>query len=205
MEISIILAHPDKNSFNHAIAKMALQTLVKLGHVVNFHDLYDEKFNPILPCEEFSREASLDPLTLNHCREIARACGIIIVHPNWWGQPPAMLKGWLDRVMRSGLAYKFAEGDSGAGIPIGLLSAKAALVFNTSNTLKQREQQVFRDPLETLWKNCVFELCGIRLFHRRMFEVIVTSTPEQRQSWLTEVRETVTHHFPERSDACSRV
>lgn len=55
------------------------------------------------------------------------------------GQPPAILKGWVDRVIRAGVAYEFAEGDSGEGVPIGLLKAKSALVFNTSNTLEERE------------------------------------------------------------------
>lgn len=196
MEIMVILAHPQKGSFNHSIAKIALQTLKDQGHRVNFHDLYEEKFNPILPHEEIPKATPLDPIVLTHCNEITRAAGIIIVHPNWWGQPPAILKGWVDRIMRVGTAYEFAEGDSGAGVPIGLLGAKAALVFNTSNTPRKRELQVFGDPLEVLWKSCIFELCGIQQFYRRMFGVIVTSTLEQRQSWLIEVRETVTHYFP---------
>jgi len=196
MEIMVILAHPQKGSFNHSIAEIALQTLKDQGHRVNFHDLYEEKFNPILPHEEIAKTAPMESIVLTHCNEITRAAGIIIVHPNWWGQPPAILKGWVDRVMRVGVAYEFSEGDSGEGVPIGLLRANSALVFNTSNTPRKRELQVFGDPLEVLWKRCIFELCGIQQFYRRMFEVIVTSTVEQRQSWLTEVRETVTHCFP---------
>ena len=53
-------------------------------------------------------------------------------------QPPAILKGWIDRVMRPGVAYEFLEGGSGKGVPNGLLKAKAALVFNTSNTPEDR-------------------------------------------------------------------
>jgi putative NADPH-quinone reductase len=53
-----------------------------------------------------------------HCGEIARAEGIIIVHPNWWGQPPAIMKGWIDRVFRPGVAYRFTEDDKGDGVPI---------------------------------------------------------------------------------------
>ncbi len=45
---------------------------------------------------------------------------LIFVHPNWWGQPPAILKGWIDRVFRPGLTYRFEEGDSGKGIPVGI-------------------------------------------------------------------------------------
>ena len=54
-------------------------------------------------------------LVASHCEELARADGIIIVHPNWWGAPPAVLKGWVDRVFRPEVAYRFLEGDTGEG------------------------------------------------------------------------------------------
>lgn len=122
--------------------------------------------------------------------------GIIIIHPNWWGQPPAILKGWIDRVIRPGVAYEFRENDKGEGVPRGLLRAKAALVFNTSNTETEREQKVFGDPLEAIWKNCIFDLCGVTNFYRRMFNIVVTSTEEQRKEWLSEVGQMIDEYFP---------
>lgn len=196
MFISVILAHPDKQSFNHAIARAAVEALQLKGHYVYFHDLYDEGFDPVLPAAEVGRDAVLPPLIDSHCRELSRSRGIIVVHPNWWGSPPALLKGWVDRVIRPGVAYEFKESDSGEGVPRGLLNATTALVFNTSNTPVQREADVFGDPLETIWKNCIFGLCGIKSFHRRTFGVVVTSTPEQRVAWLQEVREKVSLLFP---------
>jgi NAD(P)H dehydrogenase (quinone) len=196
MKLSVILAHPDPQSFNHAIAQTAVETLQQNGHKIVFHDLYAEKFDPLLLTEEIPTEATLSLELEEHCQEITSAEGIIIVHPNWWGQPPAILKGWVDRVFRPGLAYKFLEGDKGEGIPVGLLKAKAALVFNTSNTPPKREQEVFGDPLQLLWKNCIFDLCGVKTFYRKMFCVIVTSTAVQRVRWLEEVKETVQQYFP---------
>ena len=187
MAISVILAHPDPGSFNHAIARTAVDAIKANGHRVFFHDLYQEKFDPLLNSEEIDQNSTLPAAIKKHCDEIATADGIIIVHPNWWGQPPAILKGWIDRVIRPGVAYEFLEGDSGEGIPKGLLKARAALVFNTSNTETQREKDVFGDPLETIWKNCIFDLCGVTNFHRRMFNVIVTSTDKQRKKWLESV------------------
>ena len=186
--LSVILAHPRHGSFNHAIAATAVQALETQGHEVWFHDLYQENFDPILLAPELEREPYLHPLLEQHCREIAQAQGIVIVHPNWWGQPPATLKGWVDRVLRPGVAYRFREGDAGEGIPVGLLQAKAAVVFNTSNTSRERELAIFGDPLETLWKNCIFGLCGVRLFSRQNFAVVVNSTSAQREIWLEEVR-----------------
>jgi len=195
MRISVILAHPDTESFNHAIAAAVVETLNQNGHAVCFHDLYGERFDPILPAGELPDDSPLPPAIEKHCGEIAEADGIIVIHPNWWGQPPAILKGWVDRVIRPGVAYEFLEGDEGEGVPNGLLKAQAALVFNTSNTETEREKTVFGDPLETIWKNCIFGLCGVHTFYRKMFNVIVVSSEEQRKGWLQEVRQTVSEYF----------
>jgi NAD(P)H dehydrogenase (quinone) len=173
MKVSVILAHPDGKSFNHAIAEATVSALSENGHQSFYHDLYQEKFPPLLTAGELARNARLSPIISRHCAEIGEAEGIVIVHPNWWGGPPAILKGWVDRVIRPGVAYEFNEGDSGEGVPNGLLKMKTALVFNTTNTFTERELATFGDPLETIWKNCVFGLCGVHDFHRRSFGVIV--------------------------------
>jgi NAD(P)H dehydrogenase (quinone) len=195
MKVSLILGHPDKGSFNQAIAQTAARRLQRSGHEVFYHDLYEEKFDPILPSDEVPKDAPLDPVIEMHCREISNADGIIIVHPNWWGQPPAILKGWIDRVLRAGVAYEFLEGDGGEGIPVGLLKARKAIIFNTSNTPEKREMEAFGDPLESLWRYCILDLCGIRDISRRTFSVVVTSTPEDRASWLREVEAMVDKCF----------
>ena len=196
MLISVILAHPTPGSFNHAIAKAVVETLALGGHTVRLHDLYTERFDPVLPGAEIPKTAALPPEVAAHCAEIAEADGIVIVHPNWWGQPPAILKGWVDRVIRPGVAYEFLEGDSGEGVPRGLLRAQVALVLNTSNTPWEREQAIFGDPLHALWKNCIFDLCGVPRFDRRMFGVVVTSTADQRRVWLSETSALVEQCFP---------
>lgn len=196
MQISLILAHPDPQSFNSAIALMAANAIKANGHKIFYHDLYQEKFDPLLGSPEIAKDAELPDVIGQHCSEIAAADGIVIVHPDWWGQPPAILKGWVDRVIRPGTAYEFREGDSGEGIPRGLLKAQAVMVFNTSNTETEREKNVFGDPLETIWKNCIFGLCGITNFHRRMFNVVVTSTEAQRRIWLNDVKADIDKLFP---------
>lgn len=196
MNTLVILAHPGKKSFNYAIAGTVVATLKNNGHDVVFHDLYEEKFEPLLSYAEIKINSASDPIVRQYCQEISGADGIIIIHPNWWGQLPAVLKGWIDRVFRAGVAYAFSEGDSGEGVPVGLLKVKAALIFNTSDTPAERERNVFGDPLETIWRNCIFGFCGVKNFYRKMYGVIVSSTPEQREQWLQDVRETVNKHFP---------
>jgi len=159
-------------------------------------DLQAEGFDPVLPPGEEPAGAPLPPEVALHCREIAEADGIVVVHPNWWGKPPAILAGWIDRVLRPGVAYRFLPGDAGEGTPVGLLRARAALVLNTSNTFAGREARVFGDPLERIWRDCVFGLCGVPRVERRTFGVVATSAPEQRRAWLEEVRGLVRHLFP---------
>lgn len=196
MNILIILGHPDNKSFNHAIAETCKNKLTANGHTVIFHDLYKDGFNPIMSVHEIPKHGEVDDVIKKHCNDLIKCDGIIIIHPNWWGQPPAIVKGWIDRVIRPGVAYEFAEGDSGEGIPIGLLKAKVGLVINTSNTSGYRENNIFKDPLETIWKNCIFDFCGVKKFERKMFRIIVTSDLKQRQSWLVEVENMMHRHFP---------
>jgi len=195
MNVSLILGHPNPLSFNHAIAHTALDVLRSLGHTVFFHDLYAEDFDPNLPFCEFNQNAELPVDVRDYCEELKISSGIIVIHPNWWGQPPAIVKGWIDRILRPGVAYNFAEGDKGEGVPIGLLEGTAALVFNTSNTPVEREMNVFGDPLEILWRSCIFGLCGIKDFFRKNFGVVITSSAKKRRIWLEEVKNTTAHCF----------
>ncbi len=196
MNILVILGHPGPGSFNHAIAQSVCETLKNNDHEVIFHDLYQERFDPLLPAKEIAETGQTPAAIRNHCEELTSADGIVVVHPNWWGQPPAIIKGWIDRVIRPNVAYRFEEGDNGEGIPVGLLKANRALILNTSNTPALREQQVFGDPLEVLWKMCIFDLCGVPHVRRRMFNVICTSTLAQREQWLAEAVALTAELFP---------
>ena len=196
MKISVILAHPCPGSLNHAIAGRVTAALRESGHDVLFHDLYAEGFDPLLPCGEIPRGAALPPAIARHCREIAAAGGIVFVHPDWWGMPPAILKGWIDRVLRPGVAYRFSGTDPGEGIPAGLLSARAVLVLNTSNTPPGREREVFGDPLGRIWEDCIVSFCGVPVCRRKMFGVVVASSEGERQGWLAEAEDLARSTFP---------
>ncbi|MFZ5828517.1 MAG: NAD(P)H-dependent oxidoreductase [Planctomycetota bacterium] len=190
MNILVVIGHQRSGSFCHAIAATAIDELQSLGHQVVYHDLYEEGFDPILPHQEIPRDAPLDETISRHVAELKAADGYIVVHPNWWAMPPAALKGWVDRVFRQGQAYTF--GPQGV---VGLLKGKRAVVFTTSNTPRDVELSVFGDPLENLWRTCIFGFCGVEDFARRNFEPMVLSTPEQRAEWLDEVRKLVRARF----------
>ena len=187
----LVIAHPSPSSFSHAMAVVAEAELTTRGYRCARHDLYAEGFNPVQPTGESGNITSDDPKVEQHCQALATADLILVFHPNWWSQPPAILKGWVDRVFRLGIAYGYPDGIGYDGVPVGLLKARHALVFNTSNTPPAREASVFGDPLDTLWKTSIFALCGVASVQRRMFAPMAGSSDAQRQAWLDEVRRCV--------------
>lgn len=196
MKVDVILGHPSKNSFNRAIADTVVQVLQDNGHEVIFHDLYEEDFNPVLPYNEIPSGAEIDPLVRQHCDDIASADGIVVVHPSWWGQPPAILKGWIDRVIRPGVAYEFQGKPGEPGAPIGLLKAENAIVINTSNTPRDIEIEMFGDILENIWKTSVFKFCGVKNVERLIYSPVLISSRDQREEWLNDVQEHISNMFP---------
>lgn len=188
IQASVILAHPYSRSFNHAIYETALRTFRDNGVKVFNHDLYREKFNPVLTEAELGKKPSRDRLVLRYTAELMESDVLVFIHPNWWGQPPAILKGYIDRVIRPPHAYEFAAGDSGGGIPEGKLAGKYGIVFNTSNTAPERENGYFHDPLESIWIKCLFGFCGMENCVRKTFRIVSDSKEPERAEWLNEVR-----------------
>lgn len=190
----LVTANPSPGSFSHAMQRTAVAVLQRAGWQLAEHDLHAEGFDPVQPTGEAGNRVSTSELVERHCRHLAEADLIAVFHPNWWGQPPAIMKGWIDRVFRPGVAYDYPPGMGADAEPTGLLRARAALVFNTSNTPWQREVAVFGNPLERLWRDCVFSLCGVRAVERRVFGPMASSTETQRAGWLDEVAAVVARH-----------
>ncbi|MFW6366721.1 MAG: NAD(P)H-dependent oxidoreductase [Spirochaetota bacterium] len=191
MTASVLLAHPYEKSFNHAIYSVLCSVLADENVAVHGHDLYAEGFNPVLTRKELGTDTSDDPLVNRYTDELLESELLFFVHPNWWGQPPALLKGYIDRVVRPPYAYDFPPDDSGGGLPVEKLCGKYGIVYNTSNTDEERENTCFGDPLENIWKECVFGFCGIRKYHRRMFRIVADSSMAQRRHWLKTVEDDV--------------
>ena len=191
MKILLILGHPKPNSFNHAIAEQSMAVLKKQGHEVIFRDLYQERFDPVLPADEENLPDSELPTFLQeHLRQFKEAEGIVFVHPNWWGGPPAILRGWIDRVIRGNSCYQFTK----EGV-VSHVGGKIVQIFSTSNTPRDVEVNIYGDPMENFWKVVVFGLLGTKSFERRNFESVIMSTSEERQRWLEDVAAILERRF----------
>lgn len=104
---AVILAHPDENSFNAAIARTWCEAARACGHEAELRDLYRLGFNPVLKATEQPRP-DLYAMSSDVAAELAAIASadiFILVYPVWFGAPPAMLKGYVDRVLGSGFSY----------------------------------------------------------------------------------------------------
>lgn len=108
MRLLIVYAHPILDSFTAAARDMALYAAKSAGHEVRLIDLYAEGFSPILTAAELHAYPDPDALPddlASHLDALHWAEGLIFIHPTWWSGPPAILKGWLDRLWRPGIAF----------------------------------------------------------------------------------------------------
>ena len=113
MRVVVVLAHPDPNSFNHAIASTACTALTSAGHDVTMLDLYAEEFRSAMSLDErlayHSDRPILDPMVEHHAGIVKQAQALVFIYPTWWSTVPAILKGWLERVMVPGVGFVFDE------------------------------------------------------------------------------------------------
>lgn len=195
MKALVVLGHPAPSSLNHALAAAIASTWREAGCDVTYHDLTAEGFDPRLTPDEARGKPSTDSLVQTYISELRASDLLAVVHPNCWGAPPAIMKGWIDRVFAPDAAYTFAKGVDAGDEPIGLLRIRAALVINTGNTPASREQAVFGDPLERIWRDCVLRYCGIPHVIRSLFGVVATSDPDERERWLAEARALATRAY----------
>lgn len=183
MSILVILSHPNTGSLNHAAAARIATALGEEGHLVHSHDLYQEHFEPVLENEEISRRFSFDELITRHARELREATGLVLVYPDWWGMPPAILKGWVDRLFRPGLAFEFEGPEFGEKAKVPLLVDKRVLVVTTTDETNPLSQEAMR----ALWRDRIFEYVGISNVSFKTFYNVRESTGKQRRRWLDEI------------------
>ena len=109
MKVLVVLAHPNPDSFSHAIVDKASATLTECGHSVSVIDLYAIGYSPGMTRAELAAyptsTPAIDPTVIEHTRLIQECSAIVFVHPTWWSSMPAILKGWIDRTMLPGIAF----------------------------------------------------------------------------------------------------
>ena len=190
MNILLVYAHPNPCSFNRAILEVLDGALRERGHATCIHDLYHMQFRATLDGEDLARNwrGDLADDTRAEQDAVRWAQGLVFIYPVWWFGPPAILKGWIDRIFTRKFAFDF--GPSGMR---GLLTHERALVINTlggDEATYQREgwQELLVRPMA----EGILGACGVRQVVYRAFYQVPTVSPVERQAMLAKVRELAT-------------
>jgi putative NADPH-quinone reductase len=115
VRVLVVHAHPVPESYGAALRDRAVTGLRASGHDVDLLDLWAEGFDPVLTPDERARHLAppgTKPHLADHFARLRRADAIVLVYPTWWGGPPAMLKGWFDRVWANDVAFRLPPGRS---------------------------------------------------------------------------------------------
>ncbi|HZG75911.1 MAG TPA: NAD(P)H-dependent oxidoreductase [Paenibacillus sp.] len=178
MNIVLISAHPNPNSLNGAIRDTIRRGFADAGHDVRDIDLYADAFDPVLVVNETRRrrDLHLDPDTARYRELLAWADRLVFVYPVWWQGPPAMLKGFFDRVLAANFAYSFKGKRKGALLPDGLFRGKRAWVVYTTDTPRWL---AWIDPGYLAIKHYVLQYVGIGRIRRSMIASVKRKTRER--------------------------
>jgi putative NADPH-quinone reductase len=112
MEIVVVHAHPALQSFNRVLFDTVCESL-RTRHSVSAFDLYTDGFQPAMSMQERrayeTDDPIRDPLVDRYADAVRRADAMVFVYPTWWSGMPAMMKGWLEKVMVPGVAFGFDD------------------------------------------------------------------------------------------------
>jgi NAD(P)H dehydrogenase (quinone) len=179
MQVLLVYVHPEPTSFTAALKNTALEALRGAGHTVEVSDLYAEGFNPVAGRHDFTgmadpsrfhyqteqghahRTGTFAPDIVREQERFARADLVVWLYPIWWGNVPAMLKGWFERVLAFGFAYA-----DGKRYDTGFFREKKGILCLTSGGTRDRfsANGVYGEMDQVLWsvQRLVIEYLGMQ-------------------------------------------
>ena len=187
MKHLIISAHPNPQSFNRALVEEVIKATRQAGGETVVRDLYTLDFNPVLSWRELnaSMEGIVPAEIKFEQKLITEADLITFIYPLWWMGFPAILKGYLDRVLSYGFAYQNEN-----NISVGLLGNKKIQQFITmGNSIKKYQQLGFDKALKSCLVDGLFNFCGITDIQHDIFGNIHLLDETDRQTILISVFE----------------
>ncbi|WP_199930275.1 NAD(P)H-dependent oxidoreductase [Brevibacillus brevis] len=185
MNILVIIGHPDPESYCSALAHAYMQGAAGKAAQIRTIDLSQIAFDPNLKYGYRKRTELEDDL--KEAQDLIRwADHLVIVYPTWWGTMPAILKGFFDRVLLPGFAYKYREGS-----PLWdkLLTGKSAHVIVTMDTPSWYNRLIYWQAGHIVMKRNILKFCGIKPVKITEISGVNASAEEKRKMWLEKVKQ----------------
>lgn len=204
MKQAVILSHPSARSFNAAIADAYVQEVRRLGHDVILRDLYEIDFDPRLRARELPWEtgSAPGPDVAFEVEQIENAEVFVLVYPLWFNAPPAILKGYVERVFGIGLGYGGAGGKGSSR-----LRGRGLVSFTTSGAPEAWAEQSGALPgLRHAFDDYLAQVCDMTvLAHQHFGGVVPTLRPDAAGTMLEEVRATAARLFAPSAELHRRI
>ncbi|MDO6676244.1 NAD(P)H-dependent oxidoreductase [Tenacibaculum sp. 1_MG-2023] len=181
--ILLINGHPDKESFNHALAASYKKGTLETDAVIEEITITDLNFNPNLKFG-YRKRTELEPDLVASLTKIKKADHIVWLFPVWWAGYPAMMKGFIDRAFLPGITSQPIEGEP---FPEKLLKGKTSRLIITSDTPGWYDYLFMKRPAIRQFKKGTLEFCGIKPVKTTFLSAIKDSTLKQRNLWLNKV------------------
>ncbi|MGC8763845.1 MAG: NAD(P)H-dependent oxidoreductase [Acidobacteriota bacterium] len=188
MRILVVLAHPDPASFNHAVAGALSEGLREAGHGVDLLDLHAEGFRPEMTAGDLlaaGRGVAAPAVGALQAR-VGAASGLAFVFPIYWFGPPAMVKGFIDRVLFEGFAFRFLPG----GRVEGLLRQERALLLCTAGASALLYRTFgFHRPMKRVLVDWTLKMCGVGTVKMEIFHGVGEVAERRLKGYLARARE----------------
>jgi putative NADPH-quinone reductase len=189
----VVYGHPLDDSYCAALRDRAVGGLRAADHDVDVLDLYAEAFDPVLTADERAGHlapAATKPHLADHFARLRWAEAVVLVYPTWWGGPPAIVKGWLDRVWANEVAFDLPPG---APRIRPRLSNVRRLVVVTTHGSSKWVNALEGEPGKRIVGRSLRLLCHRRARFRWLaLYGIDRATPAERQQFLTHVERAMT-------------
>ncbi len=186
MKHLIIYSHPNPESFNHAILETYASALKDAGHEVRVRDLYAESFDPVLPSADLAvmAKGEIPESVKSEQAHVAWADVLTLIYPLWWAGPPAIAKGYLDRVFSAGFAYSFGPG----GLQRLLTDKQVATIVTIGDTEENYREKGFFESMDKLMDEVTFDFSGIQPLWHEYFGSVPLVSDAERKKMLEKVR-----------------
>lgn len=183
MKTVIVYAHPWDGSFNYKVLKHTINQLEAQGETVDLIDLYEDGFNPVMEVSDlrlFGKGEYADPLAEAYVQRIKEAQRVMFIFPVWWYGPPAILKGFFDKILLKNKTYIEDENRNLHGV----LDIQDAAVLTTANISKEKFKD-FGSPIENIYINGIFKMVGIE--NAQWLHCPSVHLEESRDNYLEEI------------------
>lgn len=185
MKTVIVYNHPYKKSFNHAILERIVSTVQSTGNEVDVIDLDEDQFNPVMSTEDlaaFVNQKPVDQASIGYIKRLKEADHLVFVFPIWWELMPAMMKGFIDKVIFPGGTYEYAK--NGIKMYSQLPKLQSATIVTMMNTPKPFYKVVYSNAIQRAMVRGTLKLSGMKNVKWISMNMVKMASDKKRQKWL---------------------